>query len=416
MIRISLGFVTGIAMMTGAASAQDITLNYFSWDPAQLEIEQASIAAFEEANPGVTVDAQALNSDNGYWQKLSANAASGAMPDVFMMSSAFVQEWAEAGNLADLQPFLGDLSDFYASAVEIGNIDGKQVAFPANWVAPVLFFNKDMFDAAGQEYPQPDWTWEDFINAAKAVQTDEASGYYFYGRYAHIEPWVFRNGGRYLNDDGTAVELNQEAVNTLEFLTSLIEEHKVAPRPQDLEGIRQQDVFPLGMTAMWVDGSWNIANNRSVADPDMNWGIAQVPMGPDTTAETARAYAWADMLSVSATSEHKELAWEFIEYMTGEGRTASDFLGGKVPAYMPIALSEEWLERDQRPDNKELILEIGSQPVYTGFGPKWSEWRGYAAEGAGGMNGELDEVFNGRKSLDDAIAALTEYARSVLAR
>ena len=100
--------------------------------------------------------------------------------------------------------------------------------------------------------------------------------------------------------------------------------------------------------------------------------------------------------------------------MVGDGRTASDFLGGKVPAYIAIAESEDWLERDQLPANKELILEIGEQLIYTGFSDSWGAWRGYAAEGTGGMNGELDEVFNGRKPLAEAIEAFTAYGNEVL--
>lgn len=183
-----------------------------------------------------------------------------------------------------------------------------------------------------------------------------------------------------------------------------------------MQGIKQNEVFPLGMAAMWVDGSWNIASVRKAADPEMHWGIAQVPTGPDATSETVAAYAWSDMLSIGAKSDNADIAWEFVQFLVGEGRSASDFLGGKVPAYRAIAEDSAWLEREQQPDNKELILEIGKQPVYTGFSKNWGAWRGYVAEGKGGMNGELDEVLNGRKSLDEAVAAFTAYGDEVLAR
>ncbi len=413
-----------LSVAAAAAQAQDVTLSYMMWDPSQLEIEQATIAAFEEANPGVTVEVQAMPPSD-YWPKLSALAAAGDLPDVFAMSSGFVDGWAAAGNLADLGPLTEgtDLSVYYEGAMAPGTVGGAMVAFPQNWVAPVLYYNRDMFDAAGIAYPSADWTWDDFRDAAAALTLDNDNdgtvdqwGYWVYGRYAHVDTWVFRNGGRYLNEDGNRLALNDAAVNALGFLASLVLEDKVAPMPQEMEGIRQQDVFPLGMAAMWVDGSWNIANVRSVADPEMNWGIAQVPMGPDATEETAAAYAWADMMAIAANSEHQDMAWKFIQHMVGEGRSASDFLGGKVPAFRAIAESEAWLERDQKPDNKELILEIGAQNVYTGFSKNWSAWRGYAAEGTGGMNGELDEVFNGRKPLNEAIEAFTAYGNEVLAR
>ena len=411
-----------LGLLASAATAQT-TLNYMMWDPSQLEVEQAAIAEFEAVNPGVTVEIQAMPPKD-YWPKLSALAAAGDLPDVFAMSSGFVKEWAEAGNLKDISGTVEDtdLSAYYGGAMSVGEVAGGRFAFPQNWVAPVLYYNKDMFDAAGVAYPSADWTWDDFKSAASALTQDTNSdgtpdqwGFWLYGRYAHVDTWVFRNGGRYLNADESGLDLNDAAKNALGFLASLVDEG-IAPKPQDMEGIRQQDVFPMGMAAMWVDGSWNIANIRKVAGESFNWGIAQVPMGPDATPETGAAYAWADMLSIGAGTEQPDLAWAFIQHMVGAGRNASDFLGGKVPAYRAIAESNDWLESDQQPDNKGLILEIGAQPVYTGFSKSWSKWRGYVADGAGGMNGELDEVFNGRKSLDEAIEAFTAYGNEVLSQ
>lgn len=416
--------ICALALTTGAAAAQDTTLTFFSWDPEQLEVEADAIAAFEAANPGVKVKATAMPPKD-YWPRLSALAASGDLPDVFMMSSGFVKEWAAAGNLADLSGLVSDdqLGNYYGGATSIGVIDGKRVAFPQNWVAPVLYYNIDMFEVAGVPLPSADWTWEDFLSAAKTLTIDDNSdgrvdtwGMYLYGRYAHIEPWVFRNGGRYLNADETALELNDEAKNALKFLTDLVNVEKVAPQPQELEGVRQQDVMPLGMAAMWVDGSWNIANTRKIVGDNFRWGIAQVPVGPDATADSAAAYAWADMLAIGETSGNQELAWKFIQHMVGAGRSASDFLGGKIPAYTDIAESEAWLETEQMPVNKGLLLEIGAQATYSGFSKNWSGWRGYDSTGSSGMNGELDEVLNGRKSIDDAIDAFVAYGNDVLSR
>jgi len=139
-------------------------------------------------------------------------------------------------------------------------------------------------------------------------------------------------------------------------------------------------------------------------------------MGPNAKPATAKGYAWADMLAVSPNTKNTDLAWKFIMYMTGSGRKAKDFLGGKVPAYRPIAESDAWLERDLQPSNKEVLLEIGSGTTTTSFTPKWSKWRGYAASKSGGMNGELDEVFNGRQSLRKAIDNFVEYGNKVLSK
>ena len=289
-IRIALG---ALVLSAGLAQAQDTTLTYMSWDPEQLEIEQAAIAAFEAANPGVTIKSSAMPPKD-YWPRISALAAAGDLPDVFMMSSGFVKEWAAAGNLADLSDVVSkdELANYYEGAASVGVIDGQRVAFPQNWVAPVLYYNIDMFEAAGVPLPADDWTWDDFLSAAKALTVDKDNdgtvdvwGMSLYGRYAHVEPWVFRNGGRYLNADETALELNKEAVNALQFLTDLVNVEGVAPQPQEMEGVRQQDIMALGMAAMWVDGSWNIANVRKIAGDDFRWGIARIiRMKPHRTA------------------------------------------------------------------------------------------------------------------------------------
>ena len=52
----------------------------------------------------------------------------------------------------------------------------------------------------------------------------------------------------------------------------------------------------------------------------------------------------------------------------------------------------------------------------TTFTLGWSEWRGYAATGSSGMNGELDKVSNGEQTVDEAIKAITEYGNGVLSR
>ena len=261
------------------------------------------------------------------------------------------------------------------------------------------------------------------LEAAKALTTDsngdgdpEQFGFWAYGRYAHIEPWIYRNGGRLLSDDRTELVPDEAAIEALQFVTDLASVHGVAAQPQEMEGIRQQDVFPQGMAAMWVDGSWNINNTRTVAGDSFEWGIAQVPLGPSATADTAKGYAWADMLAIAPNSEQADLAWAFIRHMVGEGRSPSDFEAGKVPAFRAIAETDEWLERDQQPANKDVILNIGAQTTTTSFTPGWSKWRGYAAAESGGMNGELDEVFNGRKTLDEAVAAFVEYGNGVLSQ
>ncbi len=122
------------------------------------------------------------------------------------------------------------------------------------------------------------------------------------------------------------------------------------------------------------------------------------------------------MLAISPSTEQQELAWQFVQFLTGPEREANLYLGGTVPFYRATAESEAWLEVDLQPANKGLILELGEIPNQTSYTPSWSEWRGYAAAETGGMNGELDAVFNGDKALEAAIESFVSYGNEVLTR
>jgi multiple sugar transport system substrate-binding protein len=418
--------VTGVlaALLFSSAAAQ--TLRYFSWETNIAEETAALIAEFEAMNPGVTVLFEALP-PNQYWPRMSALAAANDLPDVFYMSSGFISEWYANGLLGNLEPYVSklNLDEYYSGVLSTARFPtpetGDLHAWPINWVGPVLFYNATAFDEAGLGYPNADWTWDDFLAAAQALTIDKTGngqidqyGYWIYGRYAQVEPWVYMNDGRLLNEARTRLAPNPQAIEALQFLSDLVNVHEVAPKPLEMDGIRQQDVFPLGISAMWVDGSWNISNNRSIIGDSFEWDIALLPAGPSSTERIA--YTWPDMLASSPNTANPELAWKFIEFITGPSRDASSFLGGTVPIYRATAESEGWLERGQQPASKEVILELGKQPARTSFTPNWGEWRDYAAAEGGGMNGELDQVFNGRKALDAAIASFVEYGNSVLSR
>lgn len=403
---------------------QPVTLRYFMWDPDIEDLERELITRYEAEHPNVKVELEAL-AFGDYWPKLSALAAAQQMPDVFAMSSGFVDEWATNGLLEDLQPYVDrdiQADEYFTSAFNPmrypDKATGDMYAFPFAWVVTVLYYNKDAFDEAGVAYPTSDWTWDDFLEAAKKLTVDKDGdgvidqwGYWFYGRYANVEPWIYQNNGRLLNPQKTRFEPNEGAIEALQFLYDLIYVHKVAPMPKEMEGIRAKDVFPMGMAAMWIDGSWNIGNNRKVVGDSFNWGLATIPRGPHWEKDVA--YGWSDALAISPAGQ-KDQAWEFIKFMTGPAREARLFKGGKVPIYKAVAFSEEWLEKGQQPDNKDLILKWGEHIGRNSFTPGWGEWRGRV--GGAGLQAWLDAAFNGESDLDTALQEAGKKANEVLTR
>lgn len=415
-------------LSTISISAQDVTLRYFMWDPSFEESEQMMVDICS-AELGVNVEFEVIGTPD-YWTNLQALAAAGDLPDVFSMSSGFVDEWIADGLLLNMQEYIDrdimpQAENYFTGLLDVARAPDKTTgdayAFPFAFVETVLFYNMDAFDAAGLEYPSEDgWTWDEFLTAAQALTIDEGDdgvveqyGYWFYGRYAHIESWVYNNGGSFLSDDRTSFEPDAAAVETLEFLVSLVQEHGVAPAPGEMEGIRQQDVFPLGLAAMWVDGAWNISSNRDqLAGSDLRWGIAPIPQGPSATEP--QAYGWPDLMAISSTTEHPDEAWDFVNCMTGPLRTVELTFPGKIPVYRPTAEAEEWLELDQLPANKSFLLDWANYTGPTSFTPGWGEWRGYV-DGAG-LEGQIDAAVSGNITVEEALAAAGETANAVLGR
>lgn len=401
---------------------KSVTIRYWMWDPSIKAKEQALISAFEKSHPNIKVELTTMEPKN-YWPKLSAMSAAKSLPDVFNMSSGYVEGWSSAGLLYRLNDFVAQLdsSKYFPKLLAVTTYNGNTYAFPFAWVTTVLYYNKDMFDEAGLAYPTDDWTWFDFLNAAIRLTKDKNGdgkidqwGYWFYGRYAHVEPWIYQNGGRLLNEDKTRFDPDANAMETLKFLTDLVLKYKVAPSKKSMTGVRQQDVFPLGMAAMWTDGSWNTENARNIVKGKFRWGIARVPRGPHWTHDIT--YAWPDSISISAFTKHPEEAWELVKFLTGPAVPVNLFMAGKVPSYKPTAYSEEWLQKDKQPGNMDLILKLGNNPVRTSFTKGWSEWRGYGGAEGMGLNGAIDKVVNGEEDLYKAIFDSTIYVNKVLKR
>ena len=414
-----------LLLMTGVVTAQDdVTISYLApWggDPDGVEAEMAAICA-EELGINVEYSPFAGGGVSRLMTEIRALATAGELPDVFWMSSGFVDEFAYDGLILNIQEFVdvADLSeDFFEASFNAARLDdkleGDMYAFPINFTETIMYYNKDMFDAAGVGYPTPEWTWDDFLAASQALTIDENGdglmdqyGYYFFGRYAHIESWVYQNNGRLLAADRTTFEPDANAVESIELLNSLINEYGVAPTPAETKGL--DNPFRTGLVAMWIDGIWNIGINRD--DEGLNFGISTVPRGPHWEQDVA--YGWANMVSIASTSENPEAAFDFVICLAGENRTLELAATTSIPSYRPLANSQAWLETDLLPENKGLVLEWAENVGPTTFSPGWGEWRGYV--GGAGLQGQLDEAFNGNITVQEALEAAIEVANEVLAR
>ncbi|WP_143479332.1 extracellular solute-binding protein, partial [Pseudomonas aeruginosa] len=197
------------------------------------------------------------------------------------------------------------------SVLEAYQTDGTQYALPSSFSDVVLYYNKDLFDAAGLDYPSSDWTWADEKAAAEKL-TDQAAGVWgdhqpvsFYEYYKVLA----QNGGEFLNDDGTAVAFNTpEGIEAAKWLTE--KSGTVMPTIEQGQGTPDFDtnLFKDGKLAMLHTGIWVFG---AVADVPFGWDIA---VEPGNTRQASAVFSNA--VGVSSSSKHIEAASKWAEFLT----------------------------------------------------------------------------------------------------
>lgn len=165
-------FANGQKESSPVAADEPVVLEWWTWDPDMKEKNQEIIAKYEAMHPNVTIN-NTIVSTKEYWTKIRILANQNKLPDVFTMSSSTLEEWTENNLVLQLDKFIDsdDTRDkFYPSlldAVKDVSATDHYYALPFALVTTNLFYNKDAFDKAGLAYPNDDWTWDDFRNAAR---------------------------------------------------------------------------------------------------------------------------------------------------------------------------------------------------------------------------------------------------------
>ncbi len=329
-------------------------LTMWVWDQAWADIIGNSIEQWKtDYCPGAEVDLQ-VQSWEQYWDVLKTNAAGGDLPDVFNMSQDRFFFYADNDALLDLQPWWdqygvdttiwgsgmvdpyrwGDASDLYAA--------------PVNWDTVVIYYNKDMFDAAMLDYPTADWTWDDFAADARAL-TDSANDVYgaaVYSEYQAGYPnWIASTGVTPIVDAArTRCTLGDDgSLEALNFLKGLYDDG-VMPSVSTMGGSSADDSFNFfksGKVAMVTNGSWKLTD--AINDLTFNWDVVQLPKNPTTMR--SRSILHSVGYVASAKTANPDLAANLILFLASDEGQKYFAEGGNVaPANPSPALQQLWID------------------------------------------------------------------------
>lgn len=385
-----------------AAQAESVTIRYtnFISNNGNEENLDRIVAAFEEANPGITVEVTTMAYAD-YFTALQTDLAAGTVSDVFDIEYGQFSSYQANGVLAEVE--LENPGAFAPSLLETYQADGAQYAIPTSFSNVVLFYNKDLFDAAGVEYPTADWTWADEMAAAEAL-TDADAG--VFGDYQPISYYEFykaleQNGESFLDEDGKAAFNTPGGIEAIEWLAG--KSGTVMPTPEQGAGTPDFDsgLFKDGKLAMFHSGIWMFG---TFADMTAEWDIA---VEPGNTQQASAMFSNA--VAVSATSDHVAEATRFAEFLAGSDLTAQIRLeaGWELPPTSNEDVLADYLTLG-KPANRQAVFDSLENVALT---PDLGE-RG--AEVQDVVNSILTEVAAGRLSAADAAAQMAEKVDAIL--
>ena len=320
------------------------------------------LTRFHERRPDIRVRPMWVPGSQ-YQTKLKTLIAAGKAPDIFWSGDVWV---------AYELPFLADLTDLferdraeiepddiYPELLSACRYDGRQLLMPRWFNVALLYYNRRLFDEAGEPYPTPHWTWDDYVAAAQRLtrrgpqgRVDVWGSTVTTGWWGEWLIYVRQAGGKLFTDDLNRCLLDSpEAIRGMQFYFDKIYRHGISPRP----GFAPDGGFMSGKIAMEFGGhtgAW-IALNQIAG---LDWDIQILPRGPVTRRGGECAI---DSFGIYKHSPVREQAWQFIKFLSSKESVRLHLDNGFLPVRKSVVA--EMMSGANRPKHPRNIMAAYEQ-------------------------------------------------------
>jgi sn-glycerol 3-phosphate transport system substrate-binding protein len=296
-----------------------------------VKVINGMVAEFEKENPDIDVEPVYAGNYNQIMQKVQTAVMGGNPPDIAVVEISELFSLLQMDSLIPLDSYIemegGQkfLDNFYKGF--LGNAygrDGKIYGFPFQRSTPILYWNKDMFQAAGDKLKaagldpnRPPKNWDELVEYAKILTIREGNQTKQYGLIipGGWNDWIFeafsrQNGSQLIKEDGLTVTFDSsENLEALKLWVRLTQELKVCPvlRPWNIT----PDDFIGGVTAMMYYSTGGMAKIRKTAQ--FNWGAAFQPAGK----QYGTPVGGGDFhIFKGIPKKNQDAAWKFAKFMT----------------------------------------------------------------------------------------------------
>ncbi len=354
--------------------------------------------AFMAENPDAKVTVTAVPWDGAH-NKIATAIAGGQTPDVSMLGTTWMGEFAKTGALDVVPADLFSKDDYFEGAWDTGVVDGTSFAVPWYVETRLLYVNKEVAARAGvTERPTHG---DELRTAVTALQQQGGAQWGTYlqpgqmGAWQTAMPFVWQNGGEVLDGDKFALD-SGEVTGGLEYFASFFSEG-LSSKDQ-LRGGEWEPQFVSGAIGSFVSGPWHIG----VLDELGGAGKFDVWPMPKGSA-SATSFIGGSNLGVFKDSGNRDAAWKFVQYLMKPEvqvkwyQTVNDLPAVRA-AWEDPALADD-----------PMLTVFGDQLEDAKAPPSIPTWEQVAAA----IDGELEKVAKGAASPADAAKAMQQKATSI---
>lgn len=355
---------------SGDAGKDDkVKLVVWIWDAAKIGLD-ANMEAFKAENPNIEIEYQLMGQTDLYQKYLIAANTGDKVPDIIAVESSNLAQMVNIDSLYDLSDKVAPYKDkIVPFKWEDATKDGKVYAMPWDSGPVVMFYRKDIFEAAGlptepEAVAERIKTFEDYKEVGNIVK--EKTGNFMFqdsktrSNNRFFETMMWQRGLWYFDKDGNVSLDDPKVIETAEFYTSMVKDGIV----NDAEAFSESwlNAFADGKVATIVGAAWYEGLLENTIDPDSagKWGVVPMPKWA-VDDQYASANDGGSNLAINANSKHPEEAWKFIEFMLGKEESQLTMM--KDNASLPSLMTTY-----EDPLFSEPVEYLGGQPareVYT---------------------------------------------------
>lgn len=409
-----ISVVSFLFVLTGCTNSNDpVEVNYdidpnetyeittTAWGGELFMPQRMEIAEKKLADEGINVDITYQDYPADYQTSINSQLTGGTAP-CLVYSAEFVNEWSQREQIIALDEMIEhdnlDLQSNFGSLANMYQYQGATYGLPDRGAPMMMFYNKDLYDAAGLDYPDDTWTYKDYYEAGKKINnyTNDVNTS-TYGLLFNPGWWPFwmvafyANGGDVIDDNGNAVVDSPENKDALQKIIDLAYKEHLSPTAEEMadytaggDGLFADGRIGAMPGGWWVSGMLN--------ETDVNYGVTPLP----NNTTIAFGAGW----NITSTCPNPYVAFKVMEELTTDQESQDVILDTNTDMPANTNSLNDTFMNTEFPANaqfdKQYVIDSYNNVANVDYTPYFTEMTSVISDA-------VNAAFNGDMSVDEAM-------------